>query len=413
VKHCNVARYADDCASEMRAALAYIEAHLSGTLSPEFVAERQCVSVSQLYRDFYACTGHSVKEYIRKRRISNACEKIKCSELGLAVIAAESGYQTLPAFYKQFKSLVGMTPLAYRSADSWFSFYPFAVGEVSLAVKVGLEVLPAWATTRFYDDELRGIEDKAIASLGDVAGRVFGRNGKALGGRHCYELMVAEGEPTEDGGATYATCVVDYDVGDINAAWNYLYNGWLAASMFEESGGAYFEEFLFERGVVRRLKLYLPVKKQKAAHHIVIADVPEMTFVVARADGDNAERVASERVMAFLRARAPEVVESARRFYVCTEGGAYVCGVEYGPDFVLPDGGGVEILHCPAGRYAVLPDDRLGDMRIGGAKMALWLKNNGIAHEREAVFAVYQTLPGQPDDITMQLYQKLRDDKNG
>ena len=78
----------------IHAMLSYIEDHLSEDLKPESIAGGHFISVSQWYRDFYAFTGHSVKEYIRKRRISNACEKIKCSELPLTVIADESGYQT-------------------------------------------------------------------------------------------------------------------------------------------------------------------------------------------------------------------------------------------------------------------------------------------------------------------------------
>ena len=74
----------------IHAMLSYIEDHLSEDLKPESIAGGHFISVSQLYRDFYAFTGHSVKEYIRKRRISNACEKIKCSELPLTVIADES-----------------------------------------------------------------------------------------------------------------------------------------------------------------------------------------------------------------------------------------------------------------------------------------------------------------------------------
>ena len=59
----------------IHAMLSYIEDHLSEDLKPESIAGGHFISVSQLYRDFYAFTGHSVKEYIRKRRISNACEK--------------------------------------------------------------------------------------------------------------------------------------------------------------------------------------------------------------------------------------------------------------------------------------------------------------------------------------------------
>ena len=140
--------------------LSYIEHNLITELNPENIAGQHFISVSQLYRDFYACTGHSVKEYIRKRRISNACEKIKCSDMPLAIVAEESGYHTQQAFHKQFKSIVGMTPLEYQQGDTYFYFYPFTINEISLAVKVGTETIPECTTARFYDSCLIGIEDK-------------------------------------------------------------------------------------------------------------------------------------------------------------------------------------------------------------------------------------------------------------
>ena len=53
---------------EIDAVIAFIENNLSDELNPESVAKGHFVSLSGLYRDFYSYTGHSVKEYIRKRR---------------------------------------------------------------------------------------------------------------------------------------------------------------------------------------------------------------------------------------------------------------------------------------------------------------------------------------------------------
>ncbi len=179
-------------ASYINTVIQYIENHLMSEIDPEIIAKRHFISLSQLYRDFYAYTEHSVKEYIRKRRISNACEKIKCSDTSLAVITDESGCQTQQAFHKKFKSIVGMAPIEYRQSDTYFYFYPFFVDEISIAVKVGNEEIPEYTITRFYDSCLIGIENKAIASLGEIKGRVFGRNGKQIGNQFCYEVMAVK-----------------------------------------------------------------------------------------------------------------------------------------------------------------------------------------------------------------------------
>ena len=395
------------------AILVYIENHLSKEINPENIAGQFFCSPSQFYRDFYAFTGHSVKEYIRKRRMSNACEKIKYSDISLAVIANESGCQTQQAFNKQFKSIVGMTPLKYKQSDTFFYFYPFTVNEISLAVKVGAETIPEWTITRFYDSRLPGIEDRAIAFLSEIKGRVFGRNGKQIGNQFCYEIM----RENEGAGKTdlYATCVVNYNEPEINDGWNYLYNNWLAVSMFEESGKGYFEEYIFQNGKPRKLKLYLPVKKRKAEQHITITSISETAFVIARERGYTAERKTSEKVIGFLQEHHPLLIRTARKFYVCAYDDICECGVECGGGFKLPDDSGLEIKHIPTGRYAVLPDDRLGDMRMGGTKIDLWMQNNGIAHEKEPVFAVYEALYGKYDteNIRMKLFKQLKNDRNG
>ncbi|MBC8543059.1 helix-turn-helix domain-containing protein [Bianquea renquensis] len=404
----------------INAVLSYIERHLTEALTPENIARRHFVSVSQLYRDFYDCTGHSIKEYIRKRRISNACEKIKCSALSLTVIADESGYQTIQSFHKIFKRTVGMTPMEYRMNDSYFYFYPFATYERGVAVKVGMESIPAYTTTRFYSSCQVGIEDNAIKALGlgNISGRVFGRNGKQMGNRFCYEVMTEI--PGEIRTSLYATCVVNYDDADISNGWNYLYNNWLSASMFEESGEGIFEEYFFQNGKPRKLKLYLPVKKRKVEQHITITAEPEKTFIIAKEKGYNAERKASEMVMAFLQ-QHPLLIRNAQRFYVCTYNGVYECGVECDSDFWLTTplkqrmSCGIDLIHMPAGRYAVLSGNCYGDTRVVREKMDSWLQNNGIPHENEPAFAIYEITDGSYDaeNICMKLYKRLKDDKNG
>ncbi|MDR0861424.1 MAG: helix-turn-helix domain-containing protein [Oscillospiraceae bacterium] len=396
-----------------------IERDLTAELSPDTIARRNFLSVSQLYRDFYAYTGHSIKEYIRKRRISNACEKLRCSDTPLAIIAEESGCRTQQAFCKLFKSIVGLTPMEYKQSDSYYYFYPFPADEISLAVKVGTETIPECTTQRFYDSCLLGIEDKAIAALGEINGRVFGRNGKQIGSRLCYEVML--GTDTPGSAATYATCTVNYKEQDINDGWNYLYNIWLPGSMFEQSDSGYFEEYLFRNGKnphggkPYKLKLYLPVKKRRAAQHFRILQEPEKAFVAARASGHNAEHKASKAVMDFLQAHYPLLIRNARHFYVSVSGGTYTCGVECGGEFSLPAESGLEILHLPTGQYAVLPDDCLGDIRVGADKITRWLQNNSIQHKDEPIFAVYEAPNGHydTDSVRMMLYKKLKDDKNG
>lgn len=48
----------------------YIEEHLHESVTLDEIAEAASMSLPNLYRMFYAMTGHPIKEYIRKRRTS-------------------------------------------------------------------------------------------------------------------------------------------------------------------------------------------------------------------------------------------------------------------------------------------------------------------------------------------------------
>jgi len=55
----------------------YIENNLSADLDTGLLASVGYTSHAKLFRDFYNLTGHSVKEYVRKRRLLNALALIR------------------------------------------------------------------------------------------------------------------------------------------------------------------------------------------------------------------------------------------------------------------------------------------------------------------------------------------------
>ena len=72
--------------------LAELEQNIASDLSVDRLAEAGRLSRTQLYREFYNTTGHSVKEYVRKRRLSMALALIKHTDMPLAKIADECGF---------------------------------------------------------------------------------------------------------------------------------------------------------------------------------------------------------------------------------------------------------------------------------------------------------------------------------
>ncbi|MFD2875102.1 helix-turn-helix domain-containing protein [Paenibacillus rhizoplanae] len=100
--------------ARFRQSIAFIEEHLHEEIPLEQAAQAGYTSLMQLYRDFYSYTGHSVKEYIRKRRLSVALGMIRSTQRPLTEIAYACGYSSQQALCKYVKSATRLTPLAYQ-----------------------------------------------------------------------------------------------------------------------------------------------------------------------------------------------------------------------------------------------------------------------------------------------------------
>jgi AraC-like DNA-binding protein len=392
-------------------AAAYIEENLAGELDVAALAGALFVSPAQLYRDFYSETGHSVKEYIRKRRLSRALALVKSSDMTLAAIAADGGYSSQQAFHKCVRAALGMTPLEYKSSGGVY-FFPRYECTGICPVTVSSETLPALVLLAYYHPNLRGIENRALerlsAALPDYEGRVFGKNGSRKDALFCYELFIerptgspetftARGffslEPVTIANGLYATTLVKNNDAAIGRAWDYLYNSWLKTSMFKQEDAPYFEEYILRDGKTKRLKLYLPVKKREGYDQIRLNHYDDMLFLVSRASGANAEEKAAGTVIDFLSGNAPPLLKDTRRFYVAKSGADFICGVELTHPLLVPEDQGLSTLCVEGGDFAVLAGGCTGDSAVLESVLRAWVREAGY-HETGAPFAVYETDDG-------------------
>src|SRR5262249_34472053 len=94
----------------------HIKANFTQPIEVTDLARRAGVSVSQLERDFVNLFGVSPRRYITKVRLDAALELLR--EGGPIVdISHACGYSDQSAFTRRFRSLVGMSPTAYRLAQ--------------------------------------------------------------------------------------------------------------------------------------------------------------------------------------------------------------------------------------------------------------------------------------------------------
>lgn len=419
-----------DKAVRFRQSIAFIEEHLQEDINLELAAQAGFTSLMQLYRDCYTYTGHSVKEYIRKRRLSGALGLIRHSELPLAEIAYACGYSSQQALCKYVKSATAMTPVEFRKSETCY-FFPRFGSEPVRPVTVTAETIPTTLHIKFYDPKQYGIEHKALSALRFLLpgykGRIFGRNGPQQEGRFCYELAV-EYDPAmlnKFAGSifqetavhpelrlNFAKTSVANDESEIGLAWNYLYMNWLRTSMFQQANEGYFEEYIYRGGEVKKLILYLPVSKRTDYNKISREFCEDFMFLVSSRSGEQAEEKASEAVMNYLLQAKSEVIRTLREFYVAKSGMSCTCGIRLEQVLELPPDGGLEILRLAEGDYAVLESSCCSDSGMFEELLEGWISENGWSKDGGA-FTTYKTGGRhEPENIQMKVWIRLKSVKN-
>ncbi len=95
-------------------AVNFIEENLDQPISLTDVSKAAFKSLSYFHRVFYCMTGFSVKEYIRRRRLSKAAYQLHCTPLSITDIGLTAGYETHESFTRAFKKHYGMNPRTFR-----------------------------------------------------------------------------------------------------------------------------------------------------------------------------------------------------------------------------------------------------------------------------------------------------------
>ncbi|SHK26146.1 AraC family transcriptional regulator [Clostridium cavendishii DSM 21758] len=99
-------------------AIDYIENNLDENIRIEDIAKVAGYSVPHFYRVFAPLVGCSVKEYVRKRKLSNAMYDLATSTRSVTEIAFEYGYGSHEAFTRTFKLAYGESPSSFRKSQA-------------------------------------------------------------------------------------------------------------------------------------------------------------------------------------------------------------------------------------------------------------------------------------------------------
>ncbi len=86
--------------------------------NPDFssstLAEKLCLSISQLNRKMIAISGYNPSGYILSLRINKAKKLLATENMSITQVADECGFYDLPYFSRTFKKQTGVTPSQYR-----------------------------------------------------------------------------------------------------------------------------------------------------------------------------------------------------------------------------------------------------------------------------------------------------------
>ena len=94
-----------------------LTANLSQRYTIEALSKQFFIDASTLKREFRRVYGLPIATYLKQYRIQKAMDLLSATDLGIAAIASEVGYETQSKFAAAFKEAMGMSPLAYRKGN--------------------------------------------------------------------------------------------------------------------------------------------------------------------------------------------------------------------------------------------------------------------------------------------------------
>lgn len=112
----------------LQKAIDYIEDNLKSKMSLGQISKVAGYSIPHFYRVFCAIVGCPVKEYVRKRKLSNAMFDVVTSKRCIIDIAFENGFESHEVFTRSFKLAYGMPPSRFRK----FQVEPILYEKVNL-----------------------------------------------------------------------------------------------------------------------------------------------------------------------------------------------------------------------------------------------------------------------------------------
>ncbi|RMG20600.1 MAG: AraC family transcriptional regulator [Bacteroidetes bacterium] len=109
-------QYASEHSQRIDAVIKFISDNYANYISLEDVAEVACLTPNSFCRFFKKMTNKSFVRFLNEVRIRNASRLLVQQNLQVSDICYMVGYQSITNFNRQFKQIMGMTPISYRQS---------------------------------------------------------------------------------------------------------------------------------------------------------------------------------------------------------------------------------------------------------------------------------------------------------
>lgn len=115
---------------QLNSAVEYIECNLCSEIDFAYVAKIAGISKDGLIRFFSYISGMTLKEYIRRRRLTLASDDLKQGDFKIIDVALKYGYESADAFSRAFTKQHGVTPSHYKKHGGSLKIYPPATFDI-------------------------------------------------------------------------------------------------------------------------------------------------------------------------------------------------------------------------------------------------------------------------------------------
>jgi AraC family transcriptional regulator len=285
--------------------LDYIEENLHERITLEELAELACFSPFHYHRVFQFLVGETVMEYVRKRRLTHAAQRLLKSDEKVIDIALDLGFQYHESFNRAFKKFFGVSPKQYRDANSnskflhqkaYLNMNRLTGGltlEMKLVTKPAFNIIGYELKTSNIDGENNreipkfwqhylqnnlGANIPSPMHKNEELGLCTDYNTKTGEFVYMIGMEVAEGTDAPEGMTYRSFPEMEYAVfttpkskednfpASIQSTWVEIFSKWFPDSGYEHDGTVEFE--LYDERCYgkedKQIDIYIPVKKQEA-----------------------------------------------------------------------------------------------------------------------------------------------------